>query len=329
MPNAKQHATSDKQRILLCPLDWGLGHATRCIPLIYAFLKEGHEVFLAGSGSSAVRLQQEFPSLPFIPFESFTMQYSAGTSQVGAVLKALPRLFKRIRTEQEELAGIVAKYGITEVVSDNRFGCCCRSVKSIYITHQIWVKLPSPFGFLEPLVARWHRKKIEQYDECWIPDYEDIDRSLAGELSHPKKLPFNVRYIGPLSRFTFTGKHPKESSLTVALLSGIEPQRTIFEGYVLDSLQIDTAERIILIQGLPANCGEPYRVGRVMVYPCMHTSELQDLLLQASRIICRSGYSTIMDLAALGKLSVATFVPTPGQSEQEYLAQYLGAKKFG
>ncbi|MEE1183774.1 MAG: hypothetical protein UHZ06_04740, partial [Paludibacteraceae bacterium] len=118
MISDKQQTKNDKQRILLCPLDWGLGHATRCIPLIYAFLNQGHEVLLAGSGPSFECLKQEFPSLTFIPFESFTLQYSTGSSQIGAVLKALPRLFKRIKTEQKELASIVKSYAITQVVSD-------------------------------------------------------------------------------------------------------------------------------------------------------------------------------------------------------------------
>lgn len=329
MSNYKLQTIGGKQRILVCPLDWGLGHASRCIPLIYDFLNQGHEVLLAGSGASAQLLQQEFPTLTFIPFESFTLRYSAGSSQIGAVLRASPRLLKRIKTEQEELASIVKLYAITLVVSDNRFGCYCKGVRSIYITHQLRVKLPSPFTFLEPWVARWHRNIIEKYDECWVPDYEEAEKSLAGELSHPKVMPNNVTYIGPLSRFDRPEKQGELSTLTVAVLSGIEPQRSIFEEYLLDSLQIEPAERVVLVQGLPDKGSEPHCVGKVEVYPSMSTQPLQDLLLQATHIICRSGYSSVMDLAAMGKLSVATFVPTPGQPEQEYLAWCLRTKKFG
>lgn len=329
MISDKQQTKNDKQRILLCPLDWGLGHATRCIPLIYAFLNQGHEVLLAGSGPSFECLKQEFPSLTFIPFESFTLQYSTGSSQIGAVLKALPRLFKRIKTEQKELASIVKSYAITQVVSDNRFGCYCKEVKSIYITHQLWVKLPSPFGFLEPLVARWHRGIIEKYDACWVPDYEEVEKSLAGKLSHPKVMLNNVTYIGPLSRFERIEIPDTLPTLTLAVLSGIEPQRSIFEAYLLDSLQIEPSDRVVLVQGLPQKGVQPFTVGKVTVYPSLPSAQLQELLLQASRIICRSGYSSVMDLAILGKLSATTFVPTPGQPEQEYLAQFLSAKNFG
>lgn len=329
MSNYKRQTISGKQRILVCPLDWGLGHASRCIPLIYAFLNQGHEVLLAGSGASAQLLQQEFPTLTFIPFESFTLRYSAGSSQIGAVLRAFPRLLKRSKTEQKELSSIVKSYAITQVVSDNRFGCYCKEVKSIYITHQLWVKLPSPFTFLEPWVARWHRNIIEKYDECWVPDYEEAEKSLAGELSHPKVMPNNVTYIGPLSRFDRPEKQGELSTLTLAVLSGIEPQRSIFEQYLLDTLQIEPSDKVILVQGLPQKGDTPRLVGKVEVYPSMSTQSLQVLLMRATHIICRSGYSSIMDLAALDKLSVTTFIPTPGQPEQEYLAGYLRAKKFG
>lgn len=339
--------TNKLQRILVCPLDWGLGHASRCIPLIYAFLAEGHEVFLAGSGTSATLLKQTFPTLPFIPFESFTLRYSSGSSQVWAVLKALPHLFKRIQTERKELATIVKEHRITQVVSDNRFGCYCQDVKSIYITHQVCVKLPFPFGFLEPLVARWHRNIMEKYDECWIPDFQELERSLAGKLSHPKRIPANAQYIGPLSRFKTVVKHdvldsdsvigsaskmPKQfqgSTLTLAILSGVEPQRSIFEGYLLDSLQLELTDKVVLVQGLPQHGCTPYYVGKVEVYPSLDTTTLQALVQQASRIICRSGYSTVMDMHALGKLPACTFVPTPGQPEQEYLAAYLRTKNLG
>lgn len=329
------HTFTNKQRILVCPLDWGLGHATRCIPLIYAFLKEGHTVLLAGSGPSLLRLKQEFPQLQAIDFPSFTLQYSKGTSQVWAVVKALPRLVKHTQWEHRALPSLLAHYNITMVVSDNRFGLFTHLVPCAYLTHQLWIKLPSPFTFLEPLVARWHRRIIAKYTYCWVPDYADIDASLAGELSHPKRVPANVMYVGPLSRFSLphashrSALPTSENTLTLALLSGVEPQRSIFEQYLLDSLQIEPANRVVLVQGLPQTTQPPYKNGKVEVFPYLSTEQLLPLLQQATRIICRSGYSTVMDLAALGKLQQAVFVPTPGQSEQEYLAQYLRTKHFG
>lgn len=318
-----------QQRILVCPLDWGLGHATRCIPLIYTFLKQGHQVFIAGSGPSYRLLCQEFPTLVAIDFLSFTLRYSSGTSQVGAVLKAFPRLVYRTLQEHKELKRIVRQYAITQIVSDNRFGCYHPAVKSIYITHQLAIKFPSPFCFLEPLAAYCHRKLIRKYDECWIPDYESQTACLAGELSHQLPFPQNCKYIGPLSRFSMPQQPVQTRSLTVAVVSGVEPQRTIFEQYLLDSLQVDASQQVVLVQGLPQYAGREYWKGKVRVVASMPAAELCQLLLQAERIYCRSGYSSIMDMHAIGKLNVTTFVPTPGQPEQEYLAAYLRTKNLG
>lgn len=330
-----QHITNGKQRVLVCPLDWGLGHATRCIPLIYTYLSKGHTVLLGGSGPSLRVLQQTFPQLQVINFPSFTLQYSRGASQVGAVLKALPRLLKHTWWEHKRLPQLIQQYGITQVVSDNRFGLFTKQVPCYYITHQLHVKLPQPFGFLEPLVARLHRNLMNQYTACWVPDFANKAVSLAGDLSHPKRLPNRVHYIGPLSRFADAStidssclQQSKSTSLTLALLSGIEPQRTIFETYLLDSLQLEPSDRVVLVQGKPQESTPMYYHGKVEVYASLPTQQLAQLLQQASHIICRSGYSTIMDLHALQKLSVTTWVPTPGQPEQEYLARYLRTKDF-
>lgn len=329
MKNDKRQMTSDNQRILVCPLDWGLGHATRCIPLIYAFLQQGHDVVLAGSGPSFRLLQQEFPHLTAVHFESFTLRYSSGKSQVWAVLKSFPRLINRTIQENKQLKTIVKQYDITQVLSDNRFGCYHRLVRSIYLTHQVFIKLPSSFRFLEPLVAWLHRKVMDCYDECWIPDYPSMKESLSGELSHKKTLPRHAKFIGPLSRFHGSVDKITKDSLTVAVVSGVEPQRSLFEQQLLDSLQSVQSEEVILVQGIPGQDVKPYMRGKVKVFATMPSDDLKQLLLRAEHIICRSGYSSIMDLHALGKLSAATFVPTPGQSEQEYLALYLNAKNLG
>ncbi len=317
-----------QEKILICPLDWGLGHASRCIPLIYAFLQQGYEVLYAGSGASYALLQQEFPQLKGIDLHSFTLRYSSSSSQVWAVAKSLPRLLRMCKAEHKAIKKIVRDYGITQVISDNRFALYNSGCKSIYLTHQVWVKLPTSVAWLEPLVAFLHRKIMQRYDACWIPDYTDSQQSLAGVLSHPRQLPANANYIGPLSRFVSTNQ-AETTSLTIAVLSGVEPQRTLWEQQLLRQLQDDEACRVILVQGLPHIDVVPYRVGRVEVYASLPTTSLQTLLEQASHIICRSGYSSIMDIAALGKLSQTTFVPTPGQSEQEYLSAYLNAKNFG
>ena len=314
------------RRILISPLDWGLGHASRIIPLIDKHLELGDNVIIAGSGMSLNLLKKHFPQLHSIEIPSFTMKYSAGKSQVWAVVKAFPRLIYYSIREHNALKRIVNEENIDFIISDNRFGLFHKTVPCAYITHQILIKLPKGWAWLEPFVAFVHRCIINRFTECWVPDFEDVSESLAGELSHPAIMPRKVRYIGALSRFNELGVRSEElgvRNLVLAILSGAEPQRTIFENELFISLQNNTSENIILIQGKVEAEQKVGKVGKVTVYNYMSTEELQEYILKADKIICRSGYSSIMDLHALGKLQNATLIPTPGQTEQEYLAEYI------
>ena len=340
------------RRILISPLDWGLGHASRIIPLIDKHLELGDNVIIAGSGMSLNLLKKHFPHLHSIEIPSFTIKYSAGKSQVWAVAKAFPRLIYYSIREHKALNRIVNKENIDFIISDNRFGLFHKTVPSAYITHQLLIKLPKGWAWMEPFVAFVHRCIINRFTECWVPDYEDVSESLAGELSHPNKMPRNVKYIGALSRFQlgvrseelgvsvqtsgepslleFSRVQPEITSgasnlrnLVLAILSGAEPQRTMLEKELLMSLQEDQHENIILVQGKVEAEQKVSKVGKVTVYNYMNTEELQEYILKADKIICRSGYSSIMDLHALGKLQNATLIPTPGQTEQEYLAEYI------
>lgn len=316
------------RRILISPLDWGLGHASRIIPLIDKHLELGDNIIIAGSGMSLNLLKKQFPQLKSVEIPSFKMKYSAGKSQVWAVIKAFPKLIYYSIREHRALKRIVEEENIDFIISDNRFGLYHKSVPSAYITHQLMIKLPKGWSFIEPMVAYIHRCIINKFTECWVPDFEDSEKSLAGELSHPNKLPKNVKYIGALSRFNFSersvGTHGSYvSNQILAILSGAEPQRTIFENELLTSLQNNPSENIILIKGKIEAEQKITKVGKVTVYNYMNTEQLQEHILKADKIICRSGYSSIMDLYALGKLKNATLIPTPGQTEQEYLAEYI------
>ena len=315
------------RRILISPLDWGLGHASRIIPLINKLIEQGDNVIIAGSGLSLNLLQKQFPLLKSVEIPSFKMKYSAGKSQVWAIVKAFPKLIYYSFKEHKALKRIVEEEKITFIISDNRFGLYHKSVPSAYITHQLMIKLPRGWSFLEPMVAYFHRCIINKFTECWVPDFEEMSESLAGELSHPNKKPRNVKYIGAISRFskrcTPYGHENITPNLALAILSGAEPQRTMLEEELLILLQEDQHENIILVQGRVEAEQKVSKVGKITVYNFMSTEELQENILKADEIICRSGYSSIMDLHALGKLQNATLIPTPGQTEQEYLAEYI------
>lgn len=312
--------------ILLAPLNWGLGHASRCVPLIQRFLDEGHEVILGGDGESLTLLRRQFPKLRYTYLAPLRLRYSASRRQVWAMLKALPKLIAWAYKDHAMLQALLREEKIDRVVSDNRFGLYADGVETVYITHQLHILLPSPWRWLEPLVARLHARIYTRYNKVWVPDYEEPEKSLAGDLSHIKgqrdKGQCTMVYIGPLSRFDKHANRDAEPATTydvVIVLSGLEPQRTLLEKELLARYR-GGEQRVLLVQGLLNRPATRIKRGNITIVPSMTDSELVPALLGAQHIIARSGYSTIMDLETLGLIQKAELIPTPGQPEQEYLA---------
>lgn len=294
-------------KILVAPLNWGLGHASRCIPLVARFLSEGHEVVLGGDGDSLQLLRSHFPELEVMDLAPLDLHYGQTSSQIGTLLVQLPAMIRWCRADNRRINSVQKIYHFDRIVSDNRFGLFVTDseCETIYITHQLHICLPYVMRWMESLAEWIHGRIIAQYNRCWIPDYAEFP-GLAGRLSHPRTLPHHAQYIGPLSRFSTITPHNHVSPITsVALISGLEPHRSLFEARLREEAKGDEAHWLFL-------------TGRMDKKQPLD-SEVADALCNADRIYCRSGYSTIMDLHVLGVLSRAVFTPTPGQSEQEYL----------
>jgi predicted glycosyltransferase len=305
-------------KVLVCPLNWGLGHATRCVPIIQQLVAEGHEVVLVADGYPLAFLQQEFPSLRFIEFPSYQVYYAAGKSQVGAMIFNLPNIIKGIIQEHIWLRNLLQKEHFDQIISDNRFGLWNKRVHSVYMTHQLMVKMPVNLKFLEPLVHRIHKAVINRYNECWIPDRAE-NGGLSGDLSHKYPLPRHAKFIGTLSRFqTLKDSIPTTDFEVVAVISGVEPQRTLLENQLILKYK-NRPEKTLIVRGQPNAEKECQYIGNVTLVSHLSDKEMVAHLLGASKIICRSGYSSIMDLDALNCLQKAELIPTPGQTEQEYL----------
>jgi uncharacterized protein (TIGR00661 family) len=305
-------------KVLVCPLNWGLGHATRCVPIIRKLVAEGHEVVIVADGYPLEFLKQEFPSLRFIEFPSYEVYYAAGKSQVGAMIFNFPNIIKGIIQEHIWLRNRLRSEHFDQVISDNRFGMWSKRVHTVYITHQLMVKMPQILKFLEPLAHRIHRTFINRYDECWIPDRAE-NGGLSGDLAHKFPLPRNAKFIGTLSRFQGMENTVANTDFdVVAVISGLEPQRTILEDNLLLKYK-NKPEKMLIVRGQPQNHRLERRIGNVMLVSHLSDLELAVVLLGAKKIICRSGYSSIMDLDALNCLQKAELIPTPGQTEQEYL----------
>jgi UDP-N-acetylglucosamine:LPS N-acetylglucosamine transferase len=313
-----QNSSHEKLKILLAPLDWGLGHATRCIPVIKMLIKQGHSVYLAGNGKIETILRNEFPDLPFLSLEGYNIHYAKTKWGLPAViLLQVPKILRRISYERKWLSEIMKKHGIHVVISDNRYGLYHPGVHSVLITHQLYIKTPS--RFMGRLLQRLHYYFINRFSECWVPDLEKMP-SLAGALSHPSVLPsIPVRYIGPLSRFQSSNSFSANGHLLI-LLSGPEPQRSILEQKITEQLK-EYKGQVILLRGLPGATVVPVLPSNITVRNHLSVNELEETLKNAFIVISRCGYSTVMDLTAMNKNCI--LVPTPGQTEQEYLARHL------
>lgn len=308
------------KRVLISPLDWGLGHATRCIPVIRELQFRGCEVVIAGSGASLELLKQEFPDLSCFPLPGYHPRYPSKGSMVWTMAYQLPHFLSVVSEEHKAIETLIKTENIDLLISDNRYGCWSSGIPSVFITHQSNILMPRRFGWLQKFVGRLNERMMKRFDACWIPDFPD-DHSLAGDLIAFGNADLRIRkeFIGSLSRFETNTNVPKKYDV-VAIFSGPEPQRTILESIVVPQLKA-SALQYLAIRGLP-EARTPQPDTRLVNF--LSSRELQECIEAADLVIARSGYSTVMDMQALGKKAV--FIPTPGQTEQEYLAHRLMEK---
>ncbi len=311
-----------RQRILIAPLDWGLGHASRCVPIIRLLLKKGAEVIIAADGRPMELLKQEFPTLEFVRLKGYEIYYPERGSMILKMFSFLPRILSGIRAEHNALKKIIKEKRITIVISDNRFGLWNDSVKCIFITHQLMIKTP----FAEKLLHKINLHYINKFDECWIPDAAG-EINLSGDLSHKYPLPRNACFIGALSRFdiAISSLEKKDIYDIVAIISGPEPQRTLFEKMISEQI-IKSDLKALIVCGKTEERSDEMVTEKVRMVSHLNTEEMKQAIIGAKIIVARSGYTTLMDMARLGKKAI--FIPTPGQTEQLYLAERLMKEKI-
>ncbi|MBT1699558.1 hypothetical protein KK083_21850 [Fulvivirgaceae bacterium PWU4] len=304
------------KRVIVAPLDWGLGHASRCIPIIRNLLARRCEVAIAGSGDSLTLLRAEFPSLASVLLPGYDPVYPAKGSMAWKMATQLPHFIKTIADEHRAAEALVTRGGIDVIISDNRYGFRSSRVPSVFITHQSNIMMPQRFGWLQNVVRQMNHRYISKFTRCWIPDLPGKP-NLAGDLTYfGNTTGLKVDHIGPLSRFE-PGAAPVEKKYDlVAIFSGPEPQRTLLEEKVVPQLRT-SGLRYRVVRGIfsAAAAPEPHQVN------FLTSHELQRVIEASDLVLARSGYSTVMDMAALRKKVI--FIPTPGQTEQQYLARQL------
>jgi uncharacterized protein (TIGR00661 family) len=308
---------SKSKKILVCPLDWGLGHATRLVPVIDQLLKLGADVFIGADNRPFAYLRQRFPECTFIQLPGFSVRYPANGSMALAMIKSYPEMLSTSKKAKLLLEEIIKENKIDIVISDNRYELSSDLAYCVFITHQLNIQTPGLSKVGKPFITKKINSYIRNFDELWIPDFEK-EPSLSGKLSHNLKLPVNnFHFVGPLSRFSLVKAKPSsEKPGLLVLLSGPEPQRTLLEELLINQA-VHSGIKTTILQGKPESAGSSEN-RNVKLISHLPDDELVWLIKEAKTIISRPGYSTIMDLAVLGRKAI--FIPTPGQTEQEYLA---------
>ncbi len=312
--------------VLLSPLDWGLGHTTRCIAIIRLLIDKGNTVLVACNHTQKTILTDEFPQLEFFPLEGYNIVYSKNKKVLPLkLLIQLPKLLSAIINEHLWLRKMVKHQKIDIIISDNRFGFYSKRIPCVFITHQLTIK--APFNWIESLLRRINYSFINRFAACWVPDFEGT-QNIAGTLSHPKRLPLiPTQYIGPLTRFTPLSVNNESTTYDCCIIiSGPEPQRSLLEKILLAQLpHVD--KRFLLVRGvLHHQAPAIISPTNTTIVPHLKGQALNQAIHQSAMIITRSGYTSVMELLALQKKMIV--IPTPGQTEQEYLAQLLTERKW-
>jgi len=310
--------------VLIAPLDWGLGHATRCIPIIRELIAQGARVMVATAGPQKMLLSDEFPDLEILDLPGYAIRYQRGIFLKWGLFFKAPSILRQIRRENRWLADMVQHLKPDAVISDNRYGLYHPGVHSIFLTHQLAIRTGMGLLF-DRIIMKWNYKLIRNFSECWVPDWPG-EISLAGKLSHPSiKPPVPITYIGILSRLKPLTEKADQNTFLI-LLSGPEPQRTQLENHILPQLK-RLSMKCTVVRGLAGKESTDFiSADGVRLVNHLPAKELNILLNTSELILSRSGYSSIMDLVQSGRNAI--LIPTPGQTEQEYLGFHLQAMNW-
>jgi len=312
----------ERKRVLVAPLNWGLGHASRMIPVISELLRQNAEVIIAADGRPLDLLKHEFPDLKKIRLPGYDITYQSKGSFAASIMGQVPKIIASYFSEKRAIDKLIEDEEIDVVISDNRYGLHTKKARCVFVTHQLAIRMPAGLKWFELLLFQLNRYIIQRYDECWIPDYAG-DRNLSGELTRRFSLPANAKFIGPLTRMK-NGETKKKYDL-LFVLSGPEPQRTMLEE-ILRAQSAGLPLKMLMVRGVFESSDLRRLRQDFEVVDYMTSDRLNEAIQASALIVSRPGYSTVMDLAALG--SKAVFIPTPGQTEQEYLAARLKKEKY-
>ena len=305
-------------KVLFGVCSWGLGHATRDLPLIKGIIQAGHEASIVARGRSLNLLKEELGnSCRYLEIPDYSSPYSKKDFSVAKFLSYFPVYMNQVIKEHERIKKLVKREGYERIVSDNRFGIHITEIPSYFISHQLRFLAPGRVKLFEMATEGFNYSFFKNsFSKFLVPDFKKD--SLSGDLSHNLKY-FKERQVDYLGILSDLRKKEVSQDIDYFIsISGPEPQRTIFEHKVLEQAP-RLKGRVVVALGAPDAPGEKGN-GDLRIFGYLNRREQEDVMNRAKLVITRPGYSTLMELVALEKK--ALFVPTPGQTEQVYLAKY-------
>ncbi|MFZ0391883.1 MAG: glycosyltransferase family protein [Calditrichia bacterium] len=309
--------------ILFAILDMGLGHATRSLPVIRRLQKDNHRLFLASSGRALQFLKQEMPDAAFLKLPSYGFQYLSRGVSLLHLGSQVPHFLRAVRAEQRLVEKWIGEYNIRRVISDHRYGCFSREVPAYFISHQLRFAAPRHFYPLEFTGAWFNDQFHRRFSAVLVPDLPFQGGGfICGRLARPFKVGKKYCYCGPLSSINPEEGAKQEIDLFISI-SGPEPQRTVLEEIIRQQLPA-LKGNIVMALGKPESVEVKRFSECITIYDHPARRQMQQLLNRSRMVVCRSGFSTLMELAVLGK--PALLIPTPGQTEQLYLSRRLAKK---
>jgi len=315
------------KHILVSPLSWGLGHATRDLPIIRCFLEHGHHVTVAACGRGFTLLKQEVPQCDFVEMLDYPPPYSESKHFVPKFLAMAPIMLAAIERESILVRRLFKRRKFDLILSDNRFRVRSRHIPSFVISHQLRFMTPPKLVALEFITEFFNRMYLSPFDRVIVPDAADPVENLSGRMSH------QMRWMKPDNKVYYAGviasvekmDVPEDVDVFISI-SGPEPQRTQLEKIILDQVGNLKDGRIVVTLGQP-EVKDVRKIGEnITVYGYLDRKGQAEMMNRAKLVVCRSGYTTVMELAELGKK--ALMIPTPGQTEQEYLGRYYADRGY-
>jgi len=309
---------NESKKLLIAPLDWGLGHTSRCVPIIRYLLQQGHMVCFAGNKWQRNYMCKCVGPIETIHLDGYNISYGNKPWALKfTILRQVPSIFKTIKQENKWLNELLSQRHFDAVISDNRYGLFNSKVPSYIICHQLQI-ISGAGSMVDMVLQKLHYKLLNKFQATWVPDVK-ATHSISGKLGHPNNLPLKCHFIGPLSAYSNMPANNRQSLPLLVILSGLEPYRQQLSNILwlqICSLGIKT----VFIEGSNTAIPKANVPNHIQYHLQLSTTEIQPLMALANIVICRSGYSSIMDLIAMGKMAI--LIPTPGQTEQEYLANF-------